>query len=171
LEARCGAEAGTGSRRLGVGPNSGALFGGAGEENEISVGIFDDEGGGSPGFLLERLLHWSSGGFAGLVKLFCFCCGSESERSGKEAFAVPYSSDEDWPLHATQREAGAVTNYERIERRISVHELDGEAELVFIERAGRSDVGDEELGFGGGEHRPWRVGFGVVGHAIEEEKV
>ena len=67
--------------------DGGVRFGGnalsdrTGEEDQISIGIYDDEGCGAPGFLLEGLVE---GDFLGLIcvkELFDLVCGGDGDRS------------------------------------------------------------------------------------------
>src|ERR1700761_5875375 len=66
----------------------------AGEEDEISVGIDDDEGAAAPGLLLQGLAEAYSGGLIRRKELFDFVCGCEGERSREELFALTNIANE-----------------------------------------------------------------------------
>jgi hypothetical protein len=114
-----------------------------GEEDQISIGIYDDEGCGSPGFLLEGLVEAYVCGLITQKELFDLVCTGDGDRSGEQVFAFPNIAGEDGPVDVAQGKPCVVASDLRIKRWISIDEIDREAELASIEITRCLNVGNK----------------------------
>jgi hypothetical protein len=113
------------------------------EEDQISIGIYDDEGCGAPGFLLERLMEVYVDGLITQKELFDLVCAGDGDRSGEQVFAFPNIASEHGLVDVAQGKPCVVASDLRVKRWIAIDEIDGEAELVGVENTRCLNVGDK----------------------------
>jgi hypothetical protein len=112
-----------------------------GEEEQISIGIYDDEGCSAPGFLLERLMEGYAQGLIAQKELFDLVCAGDGDGSGEQAFAFSDVAREHGLVHVSEGEVCVVASDLRVKRWIAIDEIDCEAELASIEITGCLKVG------------------------------
>jgi hypothetical protein len=99
-----------------------------GEEDQIAIGIYDDEGCGAPGFLLEGLMEGYVQGLIAQKELFDLVCAGDSDRGGEQVFAFPYIASEYRLVDVAQGKPRVVASDLPVKRWIAIDEIDGEAE-------------------------------------------
>jgi hypothetical protein len=114
-----------------------------GEEDKISIEIYDDEGCGTPGFLLEGLMEGYVQGLITQKELFDLVCAGDGDRSGEQAFAFPNVASEDGFVDVAEGEPCVVASDLCVKRWIAIDEIDGEAELAGIEITRCLNVGNK----------------------------
>src|SRR5271155_5358740 len=87
-----------------------------GEEDQISVGIYDDEGCGPPGFVLERLMEGYVQSLITQKELFDLVCAADSDRGGEQGFAFSNIAGEPGLVDVAQGEACVVASDLRVKR-------------------------------------------------------
>src|SRR4051812_25695674 len=78
------------------------LFGRAGEEKQISVGILDDEGAGAPWLLTQRLEEGDAVGLELEEELLDRLRGGEAEVGREQALAVAQRRIDHRPVHVAE---------------------------------------------------------------------
>ena len=115
----------------------------AGEENQISIKIYDDEGCGPPGFLLERLMEGYIQGLKAQKELFDLVRAGDGDRSGEQVFAFSNVAGEHGRVDVAQGKPCVVASDLSIKRWIAIDEINREAELASIEIAGCLNVSNK----------------------------
>ena len=127
------------------------LVGGRGEQDEVAVGVFDNEGLGLPWFGAQGLVDGDVCGFVFGEQLMDFAGAGERDGSGEQVFAFADVAGKDRHIHVAEREVGVVAAYLGVEGRVAVGEVEGEAELRSEEAGGGFEVADVEMGGDRGE--------------------
>src|SRR5580658_1898878 len=117
----------------------------SGEEDEVAVGVFDDEGLGLPGFGAQGLMNGSACSLVVEEELFDFFGGGERDGGGEQVLALADFFGKERPIHGTQREVGFVAAYLCVEGWVAVDEVEGEAEFGAEEVGGGFEVADVEV--------------------------
>jgi len=123
------------------------------EQDEIAVGIKDNEVPRAPGFFLQSLMEAHTGGLVLQKKLFDLRCGVDGNRRRQKVLALAYISDKDRLANKPHAKSSMVTLDHAVERRVTINKVDREPEFRRKEIARRLEVGDIKLSFGSAEDR------------------
>src|SRR4051812_49318903 len=118
------------------------------KEDQIAIGIHDEEGSGAPRFRLQCLTKAHSCGLVNQKKLVDLVRGSDGDRGGEQMLTLPNIANEHGFANHSQIEPRMVARDLPVVRRIAIHERDREAQLFGKEIARCLDVGNDQLCFG-----------------------
>lgn len=105
------------------------LFRGTGEEDEVAVRVFDDEGLGLPRLVPQKLRDGHACRLTREKELLDLVRAGKRDGGGEQGLAFADVLGKDWLVNGTQGQARIIAADLRVERRIAVDEIDDEATL------------------------------------------
>ena len=136
------------------------------EQDEIAVGIKDDEVPCAPGLFLQSLVEAHACGLELQEELLDLRCCVDSDRGRQKVLALANIPDKDWLANKPHAKPRTVAFDHAVKRRVTVDKVDCKPEFGSEEVARRLDVSDVELSFRSAEDRNCRCLLDLSAHGF-----